>query len=154
MIVLFLRCHYEHLLIINKSNSSLRIISYLTYYLLWLFYEAWGTSLWHFDPGQMTNDSIPPSPVFPSAITSQESTAPARGCRLSRLFKLCISSEPESVLFQSLFDLFQPIFKSIEMNESVKTFVYFDIETTGLGKSDKITELSMVAVAARDLSGR
>ena len=67
---------------------------------------------------------------------------------------MCISSEPESVLFQSLFDLFQPIFKSIEMNESVKTFVYFDIETTGLGKSDKITELSMVAVAARDLSGR
>ena len=38
--------------------------------------------------------------------------------------------------------------------KSVKTFVYFDIETTGLGKSDKITELSMVAVAARDLSGR
>ena len=67
---------------------------------------------------------------------------------------MCVSSEPESVLFQSLFDLFQPIFKSIEMNESVKTFVYFDIETTGLGKSDKITELSMVAVAARDLSGR
>ena len=37
-------------------------------------------------------------------------------------------------------------------NVKIETYVYFDLETTGLGKSDKITEMSAVAISARDLS--
>ena len=36
----------------------------------------------------------------------------------------------------------------------IKTFVYFDLESTGLMKTEpKITELSFIAVSPTDLSG-
>ncbi len=46
-----------------------------------------------------------------------------------------------------------------ELRDKIKTFVYFDVETTGLmkagdqGEEPKITEFSLIAVKSDDLPG-